>query len=181
MRAVPWQVLGVAALCVVVMVIIIVIARKPTPGEHRPTLTEALGPTPTETLGPTLMETLGIRVRVSGEAGEKVHPLIPKGTILPAERTGPFVTAYDMQTEITVELLKGLSPDPSRNESLGTWWVRGIPPARRGSVVRVTYTVEEDGAVTVRAKLDGRLLPVQAPPGSPFLRVEKGGGTSPRP
>ena len=85
--------------------------------------------------------------------GNVATVIIPRGTRLPTSRTEVFSTALDDQNRVEVHLLQGERPLVSQNRSLGKFQLFGIPPAPRGvPQIEVTFAVDKDGVLTVRAR-----------------------------
>lgn len=91
---------------------------------------------------------LGIAV-----AGGYAEPIIGKNTPIPVERTRVFVTSHDDQTRVDIQVCQGESRRFAENELLGTLTLDGIPPRKRGEAeIEVTFTVDTDGILHVRAR-----------------------------
>ncbi len=70
-------------------------------------------------------------------------PVLERGTVLPASRGERVSTMVDGQTQIRIEVYQGEQAHCSKNQKLGEYHVRGIPPAPAGEEpldVRFTYT-----------------------------------------
>ncbi|MDA0676743.1 MAG: Hsp70 family protein, partial [Chloroflexi bacterium] len=67
-----------------------------------------------------------------------------------------FTTAADGQTSVEIHVLQGERPMAPDNISVGRFTLDGIPPAPRGvPQVEVTFDLDADGILTVRAKDKG--------------------------
>jgi molecular chaperone DnaK len=91
---------------------------------------------------------LGIAV-----AGGYTEPIIERNTPIPVERTRNFVTSHDDQTIVNIQVCQGESRRFSENELLGTLTLENIPPRKRGDAeIEVTFTIDTDGILNVRAR-----------------------------
>jgi molecular chaperone DnaK len=82
--------------------------------------------------------------------------LIERNTTIPASKTEIFTTAADGQTSVEIHVLQGERPMAPDNISVGRFTLDGIPPAPRGvPQVEVTFDLDADGILTVRAKDKG--------------------------
>lgn len=80
-------------------------------------------------------------------------PLIDRNTTIPTSKSQTFSTAADNQTSVEVHVLQGEREFAKDNKSLGTFILDGIPPAPRGvPQVEVTFDIDANGILTVRAK-----------------------------
>lgn len=79
--------------------------------------------------------------------------LIEKNTTIPASKSQVFSTAADNQTSVEIHVVQGERPMASDNRSLGRFILDGIPPAARGTPqVEVTFDLDANGILTVKAK-----------------------------
>jgi molecular chaperone DnaK len=86
-------------------------------------------------------------------AGGYTDTIIPRNSKIPCERTRRFATGRDMQTTVRVRVAQGESPNFPQNTYLGEVELSGLRPAARGEVtVAVTFEVDADGSVRVRAR-----------------------------
>jgi molecular chaperone DnaK len=91
---------------------------------------------------------LGIAV-----AGGYAEPIIDKNTPIPVERVRNFVTSHDNQTLVVIQVCQGESRRFTENSLLGTLTLEGIPARARGDAeIEVTFTVDTDGILNVRAR-----------------------------
>src|SRR5690606_30857871 len=82
--------------------------------------------------------------------------LIPRNTPLPYEVKRQFVTRTDNQRSIKVQLLEGESTLPKQCSPLAVAAIKHLPPGLpKGTPVAVTYTLEANGRVTVKAEVSG--------------------------
>jgi molecular chaperone DnaK len=91
---------------------------------------------------------LGIAV-----AGGYAEPIVEKNCPIPVERTRMFVTSQENQTVVHIQVCQGESRRFSENAPLGTLTLEGIPPRKRGEAeIEVTFTIDTDGILNVRAR-----------------------------
>lgn len=80
-------------------------------------------------------------------------PLIDRNTTVPTSKSQVFSTAADNQTSVEIHALQGEREFAADNKSLGKFILDGIPPAPRGvPQVEVTFDIDANGILTVRAK-----------------------------
>lgn len=92
--------------------------------------------------------TLGIET-----AGGVFTPLIERNTTIPCSHTEVFSTARNNQSMVRVHVLQGERKMAKDNKSLAKFELVGIPPAPRGvPKIEVTFEINENGLVNVRAK-----------------------------
>ncbi|KAF8526207.1 heat shock cognate 70 kDa protein-like protein [Hysterangium stoloniferum] len=78
--------------------------------------------------------------------------LIPRGTIVPAEKSDTFSTYADNQPSIMVKVYEGERPLTKGNYLLGKFELIGIPPAPRGvPQITVSFDVDTHGILDVSA------------------------------
>jgi len=91
--------------------------------------------------------TLGIETK-----GGVFEPMIERNTTIPCSHTETFTTARDDQEMVRVHVAQGERAMVEENKSLATFELTGIPPAPRGvPKIDVTFTIDENGIVNVRA------------------------------
>jgi molecular chaperone DnaK len=111
--------------------------------------------------------TLGIETM-----GGMFTPLIPANTTIPCSYTEIFSTTIDNQDMVRVHVLQGERKMADDNKSLAMFELHGIPPAPRGvPKIEVTFNIDENGLVEVKAKDLGTLKEKQ-------VRVVADGGLS---
>jgi len=90
--------------------------------------------------------------------GDRFIELVARNTPVPAESRKVFTTISDRQTSVEIHVLQGESRRASENISLGRFLLAGIREGDRGDPkIEVTFGIDVDGIVTVRAKdLDTR-------------------------
>jgi molecular chaperone DnaK len=82
--------------------------------------------------------------------------LIAANTPVPCDRTRIFLTASDGQTTVKVKVAQGEAKHFAENTLLGELELTGLSGAARGEVrVAVTFEIDVDGILNVRAKEDG--------------------------
>lgn len=92
----------------------------------------------------------GLGIATAGGFNEIV---VDKNTPIPVERTRRFTTSKNGQTDVAIRVSQGESKMFRDNEPLGVLSLRGIPPRPRGeSVIEVTFTIDESGILSVRAR-----------------------------
>jgi molecular chaperone DnaK len=93
------------------------------------------------------------RALVVETAGGYTDTIIPRNSKIPCERTRRFTTGRDMQTTVRVRVGQGEAPNFPQNTVLGEVELSGLRPAARGEVtVAVTFEVDADGTLRVRAR-----------------------------
>ena len=91
---------------------------------------------------------LGIAV-----AGGYAETIVEKNTPIPVERVRTFVTSHDNQPLVVIQVCQGESRRFAENAPLGTLTLEGVPPRPRGEAeIEVTFTVDTDGILNVRAR-----------------------------
>jgi molecular chaperone DnaK len=85
--------------------------------------------------------------------GNVFEKLIEPNTAVPTEQQRVFTTSRDNQTNVKLVVMQGDSDKADDNELLGEFTLDGIRPAPRGQVqIEVTFAINADGMVSVRAK-----------------------------
>lgn len=85
--------------------------------------------------------------------GSYFEELIPQNTTVPTHRTKIFTTSRDNQTAVKILVMQGESQRAEENELLGEFILTGLRRAPKGQVeVEVTFEINADGIVSVRAK-----------------------------
>jgi molecular chaperone DnaK len=93
------------------------------------------------------------RALVVETAGGYTDTIIPRNSKIPCERTRRFATGRDMQTTVRVRVAQGEHQYFPQNTYLGEVELSGLRPAPRGDVVvAVTFEVDADGTLRVRAR-----------------------------
>jgi heat shock 70kDa protein 1/2/6/8 len=81
--------------------------------------------------------------------------VIPRNTIIPANKTKPYVTTKDNQTCSIINVYEGERTRASDNNLLGSFTLYGVPPGPRGSPSSIVcFAIDENGILTVSARND---------------------------
>jgi molecular chaperone DnaK len=125
------------------------VSQKSPPPILRPGLT--VPPRPSPLLIDVTPISLGVET-----AGGYCDFLIEANTPVPCDRTRVFRTASDGQSSVVVKVAQGDSEKFQQNTYLGDLHLSGLKPAPRGEVqVAVTFEIDVDGILNVRAKDEG--------------------------
>jgi len=90
---------------------------------------------------------LGIEIE-----GRRFAPLIPRNTVIPAQKTQLVSTVVDNQRTVKIHVLQGESQDARENVHLAEFELTDIPPAPRGAPrIQVRFAINSDGLVNVSA------------------------------
>ncbi|MEZ4392206.1 MAG: Hsp70 family protein [Polyangiales bacterium] len=86
-------------------------------------------------------------------AGGQCEPVIRRNATIPVEQTRIFATTSDGQVAVVIRIAQGESRRFVDNQNLGQLELSGLRPAARGEVqVAVTFELEADGTLQVRAR-----------------------------
>ena len=104
--------------------------------------------------------------------------LIDRNTTIPTKKSQIFSTAEDNQNAVTLRCFQGEREMAADNKMLGQFNLESIPPAPRGMPqIEVTFDIDANGIVTVKAKDKGtnkeQAITIQASGGLSDEDIEK--------
>ena len=104
--------------------------------------------------------------------------LIDRNTTIPTKKSQIFSTAEDNQNAVTLRCFQGEREMAADNKMLGQFNLENIPPAPRGMPqIEVTFDIDANGIVTVKAKDKGtgkeQAITIQASGGLSDAEIER--------
>jgi molecular chaperone DnaK len=104
--------------------------------------------------------------------------LIDRNTTIPTKKSQIFSTAEDNQNAVTLRVFQGEREMAADNKMLGQFNLENIPPAARGMPqIEVTFDIDANGIVTVKAKDKGtskeQAITIQASGGLSDADIER--------
>ncbi|MBI1169919.1 molecular chaperone DnaK [bacterium] len=104
--------------------------------------------------------------------------LIDRNTTIPTKKSQIFSTAEDNQNAVTLRVFQGEREMAADNKMLGQFNLENIPPAPRGMPqIEVTFDIDANGIVTVKAKDKGtgkeQAITIQASGGLSDADIER--------
>jgi molecular chaperone DnaK len=100
----------------------------------------------------TLLDVTSFSLGIEVE-GRRFARLIPKNTVIPAQKVQLVSTVQENQKVVKIHVLQGESDRAPENTSLGEFEVRGVEPGARGAArIEVKFAIDANGIVNVSAR-----------------------------
>ena len=95
------------------------------------------------------------QLRLFETAGGFCEPIVERNAPIPTEQTRRFSTSQDFQSSVRMRICQGEERRVEQNQLLGTIELTELRPAARGAVkIEVTFVIDADGTLSVRARDD---------------------------
>uniref|UniRef100_A0AC35FZT0 Uncharacterized protein n=1 Tax=Panagrolaimus sp. PS1159 TaxID=55785 RepID=A0AC35FZT0_9BILA len=80
--------------------------------------------------------------------------IISRNFKIPTKKTSTYRTSYDNQESISIDVIEGEHHEASRNHSLGSFRIKGVPKNKRNmEKIDVSFELDTNGSLLVTAKI----------------------------